>query len=80
MLILSRKLGESIVIGDDITITILGVNGGQVRVGIDAPKSVNVHREEVFNRIAKSGNTDNGRGSNRLRSRNKNTSDKVNFG
>ena len=77
MLILSRKLGESIVIGDDITITILGITGGQVRIGFDAPKSVSVHREEVFKRILKSDHPDKGRGSNRLRSRTKNQSDRT---
>jgi carbon storage regulator len=51
MLILTRKLGESLRIGDNVTITVLGVNGNQVRLGIDAPKSVEVHREEVFLRI-----------------------------
>ena len=51
MLILTRKLGESLRIGDNVTITVLGVNGNQVRIGIDAPKSVEVHREEVFLRI-----------------------------
>ena len=74
MLILSRKLGESIVIGEDVTITVLGVTGGQVRIGIDAPKSIDVHREEVFNRISNSDHPDRGRGSNRLRSRAKNQS------
>lgn len=52
MLILSRKLGESIVIGEDINITVLGVTGNQIRIGIDAPKSVAVHREEVYQRIS----------------------------
>lgn len=51
MLILTRKVGESINIGDDITITILGVSGQQVRVGINAPKDVAVHREEIYQRI-----------------------------
>ena len=51
MLILTRKLGESLRIGYNVTITVLGVNGNQVRLGIDAPKSVEVHREEVFLRI-----------------------------
>jgi len=51
MLILTRKVGESINIGDDITITILGVKGNQVRIGIDAPKDVAVHREEIYQRI-----------------------------
>lgn len=51
MLILTRKVGESINIGDDITITILGVSGQQVRIGINAPKNVAVHREEIYQRI-----------------------------
>ncbi|MEA2649017.1 MAG: carbon storage regulator [Candidatus Binataceae bacterium] len=51
MLILSRRIGEIIRIGPDIVVTILGVNGSQVRLGIEAPKDVAVHREEVFERI-----------------------------
>ena len=51
MLILTRRSGEVLMIGKDITVTILGVRGNQVRVGVDAPKDVTVHREEVFNRI-----------------------------
>jgi carbon storage regulator len=51
MLVLSRRLGEILVIGDDIKITILNLNGGQVRLGISAPKTVSVHREEVYKRI-----------------------------
>ncbi|TDV67854.1 carbon storage regulator CsrA [Pseudomonas sp. LP_7_YM] len=51
MLILTRKVGESINIGDDITVTILGVQGSQVRLGINAPKNVSVHREEIYKRI-----------------------------
>jgi carbon storage regulator len=51
MLILTRKVGESINIGDDITVTILGVQGLQVRLGINAPKDVSVHREEIYKRI-----------------------------
>lgn len=51
MLILTRIVGESIKIGDDITVTVLGVNGKQVRLGIDAPKGVPVHREEIYKRI-----------------------------
>jgi carbon storage regulator len=56
MLILTRRIGETIVIGDDISVAILGVKGNQVRVGIDAPKEVSVHREEIYNQI-KSGNS-----------------------
>ena len=51
MLILTRKAGESLMIGDDVTITVLEVKGNQVRIGIKAPKEVAVHREEIFNRI-----------------------------
>jgi carbon storage regulator len=51
MLILTRRVGESLMIGDDVTITVLGVKGNQVRVGVNAPKEVAVHREEILNRI-----------------------------
>ena len=51
MLILTRRVGESLMIGDDVTITVLGVKGNQGRVGVDAPKEVAVHREEILNRI-----------------------------
>jgi len=51
MLILTRKDNESLFIGDDIEITVLGVKGNQVRIGINAPKDINVHREEVYRRI-----------------------------
>ena len=51
MLILTRRVGESIKIGDEITVTVLGVKGNQVRIGVNAPKDVPVHREEVFERI-----------------------------
>lgn len=51
MLILTRRLNETVMIGDDVTVTVLGVKGGQVRVGINAPKDVAVHREEVYERI-----------------------------
>jgi carbon storage regulator len=51
MLILTRRVGESVMIGDDVTITVLGVKGNQVRVGINAPKHVAVHREEIYERI-----------------------------
>jgi len=51
MLILTRRISESIVIGDDVKLTVLGVKGNQVRIGIDAPKDVSVHREEIYMRI-----------------------------
>ena len=51
MLILTRRVGESLMIGDDVTITVLGVKGNQVRIGVDAPKEVAVHREEILDRI-----------------------------
>ncbi len=51
MLILTRRVGETVMIGDDVTITVLGVKGNQVRVGINAPKNVAVHREEIYERI-----------------------------
>lgn len=53
MLILSRKTGESIIIGNDITLTVLSIKGPHVRIGIDAPKKLPVHREEVYERIQK---------------------------
>ena len=51
MLILTRKVGESILIGDDVTITVLGVKGNQIRIGIAAPKDMAVHREEIYEKI-----------------------------
>ena len=51
MLILTRRVGESLMIGDDVTITVLGVKGNQVRIVVDAPKEVAVHREEILDRI-----------------------------
>ena len=61
MLILTRRVGESVVIGEDVTVTVLGVKGNQVRIGINAPKHVSVHREEIFERI-KSGRAGRRRG------------------
>lgn len=51
MLILSRRMGESIHLGDSVTVTVLGVTRGQVKIGIDAPREVSVHRDEVYRRI-----------------------------
>ena len=51
MLILTRRIGETLMVGDDVTVTVLGVKGGQVRLGINAPKEVPVHRSEVYEKI-----------------------------
>ena len=51
MLILTRRVGETVMIGEEVTVTVLGVKGNQVRIGVNAPKTVSVHREEIFQRI-----------------------------
>ena len=58
MLILTRRIGETLMIGDDVTATVLGVKGNQVRLGIHAPIDVAVHREEIYQRIQKEKNED----------------------
>ncbi len=57
MLILTRRVGETLMIGDDVTVTVLGVKGNQVRIGVNAPKDVAVHREEIYERIRKENDT-----------------------
>ena len=60
MLILTRRVGETVMIGDEVTVTILGVKGNQVRVGVNAPKEIAVHREEIYERIKNEESADEG--------------------
>ncbi len=60
MLILTRRVGESLMIGDEVTVTVLGVKGNQVRIGVNAPRDISVHREEIFERIRKEREGDEG--------------------
>ncbi len=60
MLILTRRVGEAVMVGSDVTVTVLGVKGNQVRLGVNAPKHVAVHREEIFDRIQREQHDGNG--------------------
>jgi carbon storage regulator len=60
MLILTRRVGETVVIGDEVEVTVLGVKGNQVRLGVNAPRDVSVHRQEIYERIRKEKGADNG--------------------
>ena len=63
MLILTRRVGETLMIGNEVTVTVLGVKGNQVRIGVNAPKDVAVHREEIYERIKREEDNDPGSGS-----------------
>jgi carbon storage regulator len=60
MLILTRRIGETLMVGDEVTVTVLGVKGNQVRLGVNAPKNVSVHREEIYQRIQSEKTDENG--------------------
>jgi carbon storage regulator len=62
MLILTRRVGETVMIGNEVTVTVLGVKGNQVRIGVNAPKDVPVHREEIYERIKREQDPDSGMG------------------
>ena len=62
MLILTRRVGETVMIGDEVTVTVLGVKGNQVRLGVNAPRSVAVHRQEIYERIRQEEEAANGDG------------------
>ena len=54
MLVLTRRIGETLMVGDEVTVTVLGIKGNQVRIGVNAPKAIAVHREEIYQRIKRS--------------------------